>query len=318
MGKQELAHQLMSQMNSVLVGKKEKVEFAVIALLAGGHLLVEDVPGVGKTTLANAIAKSIDLSFGRIQFTPDTLPSDITGVSVYNMKTGNFEYQAGVVMHHIVLADEINRTAPKTQSSLLEAMEEGQVTVDGVIHKIDPPFFVIATQNPIDFMGTYHLPEAQLDRFLMKITIGYPSNEDEEDMARRFLSNQRLETLQPIMTRDDLLAMQKEASAVKVHKDIITYIVSVIAQTRKEEALILGASPRATLAVIRASQAAAYLEGRNYCIPDDVIKVMPATLCHRFVLSMESKVNQVNTETILRNVMHKVTIPILRDFAKEA
>lgn len=309
------ANQLIQQINSVLVGKEDKVTYAVTTLLAGGHLLLEDVPGVGKTTLANAIAKSISCSFGRIQFTPDTLPSDITGLSIYNMKEGLFEFQKGAVMNNIVLADEINRTAPKTQASLLEAMEEKQVTVDGNIYPLENPFMVIATQNPIDFMGTYNLPEAQLDRFLMKISIGYPSKVNEKVMAQKFLKAERVEKLQPIMTKEDVCKMQDEVTKIKVHDDVITFIVDVMDATRKADNLTLGASPRATLALIRAAQATAYLKERAYVIPDDVIGVIYPVLCHRFVQSMEAKINNVTTEQILKSILMKVTIPILRDFS---
>ena len=310
-----LAKELVNQINSVIIGKNDKVIFAVTTLLAGGHLLLEDVPGVGKTTLAIAISKSIDVSFGRIQFTPDTLPSDVTGVSVYNMKTANFEYQKGAVMNHIVLADEINRTAPKTQASLLEAMEEHQVTVDGIIHLLPAPFMVIATQNPIDFMGTYHLPEAQLDRFLMKITIGYPKNEDEQRMASQFLHGTRVGQLKALMSAEDVVAMQEEVQQITIHNDIISYIVAVMEATRKEERLSLGASPRATLALIRAAQATAYLHERDYVIPDDVQEVIFPVLCHRLIVSMEAKINKVTPEQVLKNLLTTVTVPILRNFS---
>lgn len=311
----DLANQLVDQVNSVLIGKKEKVTFAVTTLLAGGHLLLEDVPGVGKTTLANAIAKSIDCSFGRIQFTPDTLPSDVTGMSIYNMKTGSFEFSEGAIMHHIVLADEINRTSPKTQASLLEAMEERQVTVDGKIYPLEAPFMVIATQNPIDFMGTYHLPEAQLDRFLMKISIGYPAPEDELKMAMLYHNGSRLSELKSIMTKEQVAMMQEEVKKVRIHKDVLAFIVDVTKITREDENFILGASPRATLAVMKAASATAYLNGRDYVVPDDVLAVIYPVLCHRFVLSMEAKINKVSPEKILRGLLQKVTIPILRDFS---
>lgn len=311
----ELAKQLISQVNSVLIGKEEKVTFAITTLLAGGHLLLEDVPGVGKTTLANAIAKSIDCSFGRIQFTPDTLPSDVTGLSIYNMQTGSFEFSKGAIMHHVILADEINRTSPKTQASLLEAMEERQVTVDGKIYPLEAPFMVIATQNPIEFMGTYHLPEAQLDRFLMKISIGYPSVEDELKMAMLYQRKEILPELHPVMTKEQVVAIQEEVKKVRIHKDVLSFIVNIIKVTREDENLVLGASPRATLAVMKAACATAYLKGREYVIPDDVITVIYPVLCHRFVLSMEAKMNKVTPEKILRGLLQKVTIPILRDFS---
>ena len=307
-----LAQQLIQQISSVLVGKEDKVTNTVITLLAGGHLLLEDVPGVGKTTLANALSKSIDCSFGRIQFTPDTLPSDITGISIYNMKTGSFEFQKGAAMHNIVLADEINRTAPKTQASLLEAMQEHQITVDGVIYPLEAPFMVIATQNPIEFVGTYHLPEAQMDRFLMKITIGYPSIEKEVLMVTQFLNDQRVEQLQPIMKKEEVVAMQQEVKSVKVHKDLITYIVNIIDATRREESLTLGASPRATLAMIRAAQATAYLKERDFVIPDDIQEIVFPVLCHRLIPSMEAKINKVTTETIVKRLLLTVPLPIMR------
>lgn len=304
---------ILKSINSVLVGKEDKVEQAVLTLLAGGHLLLEDVPGVGKTTLANALAKSMDCDFGRIQFTPDTLPSDVTGLSIYNMKTGTFEYSKGAIMHHIVLADEINRTSPKTQASLLEAMEEGQVTVDGTIHQLSQPFMVIATQNPIDFLGTYNLPEAQLDRFLMKITLGYPENENELKMAEQFLQGVHYRELTPVVEEATVVAMQKEVTQVKIQKDLIQYMIQIVNATRNSDSLVLGASPRATLALIRASQASAYISQRDFVIPDDIQKVMYPVLCHRLVLSMKAKMNKVQPEAILKELIRKIPVPIFRD-----
>ena len=304
---------LLNSINSVLVGKEDKVEQAVLTLLAKGHLLLEDVPGVGKTTLANSLAKSMDCDFGRIQFTPDTLPSDVTGVSIYNMQTGAFEYSEGAVMHHIILADEINRTSPKTQASLLEAMEEGQVTVDGKIHEIKQPFMVIATQNPVDFLGTYNLPEAQLDRFLMKISLGYPDSEHEIKMAKQFLKGVHYHEIKPVITEETIVAMQEEVLQVNIHHDLIQYIVQIVEATRNSEKLVLGASPRATLALIRASLACAYMSGRDYVIPDDIQKVMYPVLCHRLVLSIESKMNKVQPMAILKELIRKIPVPIFRN-----
>lgn len=304
---------ILDSVNSVLVGKEDKVEQAVLTLLAGGHLLLEDVPGVGKTTLANALAKSIDCDFGRIQFTPDTLPGDVTGVSVYNMKTGMFEYSQGAIMHHIILADEINRTSPKTQASLLEAMEEGQVTIDGTIYELTPPFMVIATQNPVDFLGTYNLPEAQLDRFLMKITLGYPEEANEQKMAEQFLQGVHYKEIQPVVDSDTILKMQKEVTLVKIREDLIQYMIQIVNATRNSDSLVLGASPRATLALIRASQAKAYLAGREFVIPDDIRDVMYPVLCHRLVLSMEAKMNKTKPEAILKELIRKIPVPIFRD-----
>lgn len=306
---------IVTRIEGILVGKKDKVELAVITLLAGGHLLVEDVPGVGKTTLANALAKSIDSDFGRIQFTPDTLPSDITGVSVYNMKTGMFEYSKGAIMHNIILADEINRTAPKTQASLLEAMEEGQVTVDHVIYPLDKPFMVIATQNPIDFLGTYNLPEAQLDRFMMRISLGYPSDSEEKDMVMRVLSGEKEAAFNSdcVVSKEDILRMQEEVKKVGIHGDLINYMISFANETRKNSNISLGLSPRATLAWVRASQAAAYVQGRNYVLPDDVLKVMFPVVAHRLVLSVEARIAKLSAETVVTSIKRTIKVPVLRE-----
>lgn len=308
----EYAGKIMENINQVLVGKETQVEYAMIALLAGGHLLLEDVPGVGKTTLANALARSIDVSFGRIQFTPDTLPSDVTGISVYNMKAGSFEYREGAIMNHILLADEINRTSPKTQAALLEAMEEKQVTVDGTIYPISQPFMVIATQNPIDFLGTYNLPEAQLDRFLMKISLGYPDEEQERKMANNFLEDKRVQDLHSVADQAMVLRLQEEVRKVKVQEDVAGYIIQIIRETRGMEKITLGASPRATLALIRAAQAEAFLKGRTYVIPDDVQKMIKPVLSHRLVLSMEAKLNKITAEKLLEDIKKKIKVPILK------
>ncbi|MBQ9765298.1 MAG: MoxR family ATPase [Lachnospiraceae bacterium] len=300
---------ILEQINKVLVGKEDKAELAVITLLAGGHLLLEDVPGVGKTTLANALAKSIDADFGRIQFTPDTLPSDITGVSIYNMKNGAFEYMKGAVMHNIILADEINRTSPKTQASLLEAMEEKQVTVDHVIYPLDKPFMVIATQNPVDFLGTYNLPEAQLDRFMMKLSLGYPTATEEQQMIERKLKGINVEEVKAVATKEEILKMQEEIMNVTVHEDLQKYIVEVVEATRKNEKISLGLSPRATMAMIRAAQASAYIDGRDYVIPDDIIKIMIPVAAHRLVLSVEARVAKQKPEEILASIKKTVKMP---------
>lgn len=307
----EEANNIMNEINNVLIGKKDKVEFAMMALLAGGHLLLEDVPGVGKTSLANAMAKTMDVSFSRIQFTPDTLPSDVTGISVYNMKNATFEFQKGAIMHSIILADEINRTSPKTQSSLLEAMEERQVTVDGIIYPIEAPFMVIATQNPMEFTGTYNLPEAQLDRFLMRISIGYPTVEDEILMALNHLKEEPIKKVKTVANKELICELQNEVRSVDIHKDLITYIVNLISETRVHESLSLGASPRATLGLIRASKACAYLSGRDFVIPDDVKKVIYPVLNHRLVLSMEAKINKVALDEVIKSIIRKVRVPIL-------
>jgi len=307
----QVTEEIRNQINAVFIGKEEIVENVLITLLARGHILLEDVPGVGKTTLANALAKSIDCSFGRIQFTPDTLPGDITGISLYNMKTGSFEYTPGVILHNIILADEINRTSPKTQACLLEAMEENQVTVDGIIHPLDSPFMVIATQNPIDFLGTYHLPEAQLDRFLMRLSIGYPSHDAEKDMVAKHLSKSPLTTLSPVTGKDALLEIQSDVDQVFLHEDLVSYAIEITEATRTHEYLTLGASPRATLALLSASKARAFVKNRDFVIPDDIKHIAEPVLCHRFVLAMEAKIKKVTAEMILQEILRKIRVPVL-------
>jgi MoxR-like ATPase len=302
---------MINNIERLLVGKREAIEYTLITLLAGGHLLLEDVPGVGKTTLAKALAQTIDCDFTRIQFTPDTLPSDVTGLSIYNMQTGVFEYSKGAIMTNIVLADEINRTSPKTQASLLEAMEEKQVTVDGITYELPKPFIVIATQNPIDYLGTYNLPEAQLDRFMIKISIGYPAASDEQIMADRFLQQQFVGRLEPVVDKDSIEKMQHEVREIKVNRDLVNYITKFIQETRKDSNISLGASPRATLALIRAVQAKAYLEGRSYCIPDDILKLAVPVIAHRIILSPEAKLAQAKEEKVLKDIISKIPVPVL-------
>lgn len=302
---------MIRNMEQVIVGKREVIEHSLITLLAGGHLLLEDVPGVGKTTLAKTLAQTVNCGFTRIQFTPDTLPSDVTGLSIYNMQTNQFEFSKGAIMNNIILADEINRTSPKTQASLLEAMEEKQVTVDGISYPLEKPFMVIATQNPVDYLGTYNLPEAQLDRFMMKISIGYPQAGDEKIMADRFLSHQLTQKLEPVVDSETIIAMQKEVEEIKVNQDLVTFITKIVQETRKDANIALGASPRATLALLRAAQARAYLNGRNYCIPDDILKLITPVISHRIILSPEAKLSQVKMEKILKTIVSKVPVPVL-------
>ena len=311
MENQKRISEMIHNMEQIIVGKREAIEYALITLIGGGHLLLEDVPGVGKTTLAKTIAQTINCGFTRIQFTPDTLPSDVTGLSIYNMQTAKFEYSKGAIMNNIILADEINRTSPKTQASLLEAMEEKQVTVDGVTYPLARPFMVIATQNPIDYLGTYNLPEAQLDRFMMKISIGYPAVSDEKLMAERFLSSQLSKKLEPVVDGDTVVAMQKEVEQVKVSQDLVSYITKIVQETRKDSNITLGASPRATLALLRASQAQAYLQGRNYCIPDDIIKLISPVIAHRIILSPEARLSQTKIEKVLKTIVSKIPVPVL-------
>ena len=295
-----------------IVGKDELIENVITALLAGGHILLEDVPGVGKTTLAKALAASLNCSFARIQFTPDTLPGDVVGMSIYNAKTGEFEIVKGAVAHQIILADEINRTSPKTQSSLLEAMEEHQITIDNKTFPLPEPFLVIATENPIDSIGTYALPESQLDRFMMKLSVGYPSDQGALEMAGRFLSGQLQEEIHPVLTAEEVIEMQRETAAVSVHEELIKYIADIISETRRGEEVRYGASPRAALVLIRATQARAYVQGRDYVIPEDVRDMAPVVLPHRLVLTPEAKMARRTGSDVVRHILSRVKIPGIR------
>lgn len=305
-----LAQKLKDNINQVFIGKETVVEKLLICLLAGGHVLLEDVPGVGKTTLAGTLAKSAGCSFGRIQFTPDTLPGDVSGVSIYNRKTGEFEYRPGAVMSQILLADEINRTAPKTQASLLEAMAEGQVTVDGEVHRLPRPFMVVATQNPVEFLGTYPLPEAQMDRFMMRLSIGYPHREQEIRMAARFLEGRTPDRLEAVCSGEDVLEVMERVRAVTVKEAVLGYLEDVVRLTREEPRFVLGASPRALLALMRASQGNAFLQGRDFVKPDDVKAVAMEVLLHRLVLSPEARIQKADAAGILKALILKARVPM--------
>ena len=308
---QRFAQLLTKNVGSVIVGKESAIELMMIAILCRGHVLIEDVPGVGKTTLASAIARSLDCSFRRIQFTPDITPSDITGFSIANFKTGELEYRPGMIMSQIVLADEINRTSPKTQSALLEVMEEGQVSVDGNTYPMPQPFIVLATQNPVDFMGTYPLPEAQLDRFFMRISIGYPNAEEEADILERYTSGKKpMDDLRPICTSGDILRLQQEVEGVHTSREVRAYIANIAAASRRNSALQLGISTRAAISLLRASQARALLGGRDYVIPEDVQRMAVPVLAHRMVLSPEASMRNMTAERVLQGVMGAVAVPV--------
>ena len=308
---QRFAQLLKQNVGKVIVGKESAIELLMIAVLCRGHVLIEDVPGVGKTTLASALARSLDCSFKRIQFTPDITPSDITGFSIANFKTGELEYRPGMIMSQIVLADEINRTSPKTQSSLLEVMEEGQVSVDGTTYAMPQPFIVLATQNPVDFVGTYPLPEAQLDRFFMRVSIGYPTAEEETDILERYTSGKKpMEELRPICTSSDILRLQQEVEGVHTSREVRAYISNIAAASRRNGALQLGVSTRAAISLLRASQACAILDGRDYVAPEDVQKMAEPVLAHRLVLSPEARMRNMTAERVLAGVMQSVQVPV--------
>ena len=306
----EKVKEIESSINHFFVGKESVVENMLICLLAGGHVLLEDVPGIGKTTLAKCFAQVIECSFGRIQFTPDTLPGDVVGLSVYNMKTGEFEYRAGAVMSQILLADEINRTSPKTQASLLEAMSEKQVTVDGVVYPLKHPFMVIATQNPVEYLGTYPLPEAQMDRFMMKLSIGYPDREQEIKMASEFLQGKEVSGISPVCDAQCVEEIKKKAAQVAVKDTVLGYMEDIINLTREEKRFVIGASPRAMLSLVRASQAKAFLDGRDYVRPDDVKAVAMQVLLHRLSLSSKAEIEKEDAAKILNSLIVKAKIPV--------
>ena len=307
---QRFAQLLTKNVGKVIVGKEDAVELMMIALLCRGHVLIEDVPGVGKTTLASALARSLDCSFKRIQFTPDITPSDITGFSIANFKTGELEYRPGMIMSQIVLADEINRTSPKTQSSLLEVMEEGQVSVDGVTYAMPQPFIVLATQNPVDFVGTYPLPEAQMDRFFLRITVGYPSVEEEMDMLERYSGQVTpLQTLSPVCGAEEIITMQEQLGTIYASREARSYVATITAMTRGHASLQLGASPRGSIALLRAAQACALLSGRDYVLPDDIRRMALPVLSHRLVLTPEARMKGISASQVLSQLIETVPVP---------
>ena len=307
---QEIGARVKESVERVIVGKGEVVELAIVTLFCEGHLLLEDVPGIGKTMLAKSVARSLGCSFRRIQCTPDLLPSDITGTYIYNQKTADFEYRAGPIMSQVVLADEINRATPRTQSAMLEAMQELQVTAEGETKPLPRPFMLLATQNPIELEGTFPLPEAQLDRFLLKVRLGYPSAEDDRLILSRFRQTDPLEELTPVVSSEELLQVQADCRQVHVAADVEDYIIRLIHATREHESLQLGASPRAMLALYRAAQALAALHGRAFVVPDDVKYLVYPVLVHRIIPRAESHLRGQTAEEALREVIESVPVPV--------
>jgi MoxR-like ATPase len=305
--------QLHQAIETVVRGKPEAIRLSLVCLLAEGHLLIEDVPGVGKTTLAHTLARVLNCSFRRIQFTSDLLPSDILGVSIFNQANQSFDFRRGPIFHNIILADELNRTTPKTQSALLEAMSEGNVSVDNSTHTLPRPFMVIATQNPIEHHGTYPLPESQLDRFLLRIRMGYPENDAEKDILRRQNRSQNRDRLQPIMQAEDILEVQSLVDTVRVDDSLLDYIMTIVEATRHSEFLHVGASPRGSLALHRAAQALAFYEGRNYCIPDDIKRLVLPVLAHRVIVSskyVSPYKRSEEAEDILSEILENIDVPL--------
>ncbi len=305
----QLAEKIIRNMEKVMVGKESAIKLAVIALLSQGHLLVEDAPGVGKTMLARSLARSINCSFKRIQFTPDMLPGDIIGVTVYNQKAGDFQFRPGPIDAQVVLADEINRATPKVQSALLEAMEEKQVTVDGVTHKMIPPFHVLATQNPIEYEGTFPLPEGQMDRFLLRINIGYPSAEEEVAVIERQQFVHPIEQISPVVDSADVLKLQEAVKNIFVDDLIKQYIVTLVQATRRHPSIYLGSSPRGSLALYRTAQALAMLEGRDYVLPDDVKALAEPALAHRALLSSADQSQGKDSRIYIAEIVNTTPVP---------
>lgn len=301
---------ILNNMERVIVGKREEIILCLTALLADGHVLLEDVPGVGKTMLVKSLAKSVSSTFKRIQFTPDLLPSDVLGVSIYNPKALEFEFRPGPIMGNIILADEINRTSPKTQSALLEGMEEKSVTIDGHTFPLPRPFLVMATQNPIEYEGTYPLPEAQLDRFLLKIHMGYPSFAEEMEVLSRVQEELPIQELTPVITLDELLSMQKEVKGVFVDDTIKQYIISIVTRTRNHPQIYLGVSPRGSIALMKAAKSYAYIQGRDFVLPDDIQFLAPFVFSHRMILQSQARYDGVNAEEIISSILSDTKVPI--------
>jgi MoxR-like ATPase len=306
----DLGRRLLDNLRTVMHAPQETLELAVLCLLSEGHLIIEDFPGVGKTTLAKALARSVDLSFSRLQFTPDLLPSDVTGVNVFSQRTNEFEFRPGPVFANVLLVDEINRASPKTQSALLECMQELQVTIDGVSYQLPPPFMVLATQNPIEYEGTYPLPEAELDRFQMRISIGYPELADEARMLVEQTSFPPLDAMQPVASAQEVLAAIEDARGIYVEESLNRYVVTVLRQTRADSRLYLGASPRAGIALLRVAKARALVKGRDYLLPEDVKTTAPSVLGHRLILGPEARSSGIEAEDVVRDVVERTPVPV--------
>ncbi|WP_089610964.1 AAA family ATPase [Dehalobacterium formicoaceticum] len=306
-----ILNRIVDNIGKVIMGKRETVELVVISLVCKGHVLIEDVPGVGKTSLVSALAKSINASFKRIQFTPDILPSDITGFTLFNQRSGEFEYRPGTIMSQIILADEINRTSPKTQASLLEVMEENQVTVDGKTYKVPQPFMVLATQNPVEYLGTYPLPEAQLDRFFMKLSLGYPLPAEESKILTTLQLENPIESLKSVAGSSEIASVQQEVINIHVDQSLKDYIVAIVGQTRNHPDLVLGSSPRGSISLFKAAQAWAYYNNRNYVIPDDIKRMAVPVLAHRIILKQEAKLKKLSSEDLIASIMNSTHIPMV-------
>ncbi len=313
----ELIENIVTNIEKVIVGKQKEIYDIMKGMISGGHILIEDVPGVGKTTLIKAIKESLSLTYSRIQFTPDLLPSDITGISIYNAGTGKFTFNKGPIFSNIVLADEINRTSPKTQSALLEVMEEMQVSEGGITYEVEKPFFIMATENPIEYEGTFSLPEAQLDRFMIKVHLGYPSKMDEAYILNLYRQENPLDKLMPVASKEDIINIQKQVKEIKVNDEINKYIVNIIDTTRNHKEIVLGGSTRASLALLRVAQATALIKNRNYVIPEDVKENVKLVLSHRIILTNGSIARGIKAENVLEEILNVVIAPKVRVYVED-
>ena len=307
-----LAKKIIGNIEQVIIGKRQEIVLALVAYFAEGHILLEDVPGVAKTMLARAMATSIGCKFNRVQCTPDLLPTDITGASIFNPKTTEFEFREGPIFAHVLLADEINRTTPRTQAALLEAMAEGSVSIDGTTYQLDKPFVVIATQNPVDHEGTFPLPEAQLDRFLIKLSLGYPDYEAEGEMLERLQSSHPIDAIDAVVSAKEVIACQQAVRAVHVDQKIREYVLDIVHATRDHEDVALGGSPRASIALFRSSQAVAAVRGHDFVMPDDVKKIVPAVMGHRLIIRPESRLRKITAQDVIDEIMDGVEVPVIK------